>query len=357
MSLSMLPSELKLNIAQYLDPDSTLNFALTCKEYATHCKSTLRVHHQKLSERQVIDTTNGGILLWKLLKEVLHDPSVGWYVRELNLPATRQCSWENGETNHEEVPSNEDKELFNHAARQLQNLYPVEERYDDKGEGYPFDDDITPSDLIGSIQKRISGSFEDGIIAILIHYLPFLDTIRLTAIYGDCFELALWHIADKYKSSPHPDRLPLRHLTTAAVVHWDSEMCCHADWACFFAGLPSLRTFVARHMGDTPRIEAAHKDWLSVNHVPSSNVTELFFHQCQFDVRGLATILAGVKNLRKFTYIGGGSIVSDSAYYEPKRVIRALAKHAGNTLEEIVLHQDDYELDVRVSSLFIQASY
>jgi hypothetical protein len=343
----MLPSELKLNIAQYLDPESTLNFALTCKEYATHCKSTLNAHHRKLSERQVIDTTNGGIL-WKLLKEVLHDPSVGWYVRELNLPATRQYSWEDGEANHKETPSNEDKELFDHAARRLQNLYPVEERYDDKRHEYPFDDKITPSDLVGSVQKRISGSSEDGIIVILLHYLPFLDTIRLTAVDNDCFELALWHIVDKYKSSTRSAYLPLRHLTTAAVTHWDSEMCCHADWACFFTELPSLRTFVAGQMGGVPRLEAAHEHRLSANYVPNSNVTELFFHQCQFDVDGLATILAGLRNLRKFTYTGAGSIVSDEAYYEPKKVIRALAKHAGNSLEELVLEQDNDVINVRV---------
>jgi hypothetical protein len=361
MSLSALPAELKLEIAEYLDPVATLNFALTRKEHATHCKPVLKVHHQKLSERQVIDTLCEGTVLWKILKEVLHDPSVGWYVRELNLPPPRYETWMGGDTELD-IPDSqydEEKALFNHAARQLQYLYPVDERYMSEGIGYPFEVEVglLPSDLIGSIQNRINKGYEDGIIAILLHYLPFLDTLRLTALDLHCLELSLMHIADQYKASTHSSHLPLQHLKTASAAHDDTEMCCHADWACFFTGIPSLETFAAQNMGDEPRLPVPYQDRLSASYVPTSNVTELFFIDCQFDVKGLAAILVGIKNLRKFTYIGGGATVSDSASYEPRRVITALVKHVGNSLEELMLYQDRGMVDVRVPSLFAQVIY
>jgi hypothetical protein len=351
MSFSTLPAELKLDITKYLDPEATLRLALTCKEFATYCKSILKMHHQKLSEWQVLDTTEGVALLWEFLKNVLHDPSIGWYVRELNLTQSRQYH------DMEEILSQEDQELLNNAARQLQNLYPVEERYDDEGDNTPFDiEDLIPSNLIDSIQKRISKNCEDGIIALLLHYLPFLDTFKITSIDDDCLELFLWHVTDKYKNATHSAHLPLRHLTTAVVVHWDTEMCCHADWACFFTGLPSLKTFVAGSMGESPRLELAHNDRFSTSYVPISNVTELFFPHCQFAVEGLATILAGIKNLKKFTYTEGGATV---AYvdYEPKRMIQALVKHAGHSLEELVLDRDEDRVDVRTRLFPTQVVY
>jgi hypothetical protein len=361
MSFSALPAELKLDIAEYLDPDSTLSFTLTCKENATHCKPVLKVHHQKLSERQVIDNSREGTVLWKILKEVLHDPSVGWYVRELNLPPPRYDTWMGGDDGDEVDDSqyDEEKALFNHAARQLQYLYPVEERYIAGGVEYPFEIEagLMPNDLIGSIQNRINKGYEDGIIAILLHYLPFLDTIRLTALNLHCLELSLMHIADQYKASTHSARLPLQHLKIASVAHDDTEMSCHADWACFFSGIPSLKTFAAQNMGDEPRLKAPYQDRMSANYVPTSNVTELFFIDCQFDVNGLAAILVGIKNLKKFTYIGGGATVSESASYEPKRVIEALLKHVGNSLEELVLYQDEAMVDVSIPSLLAQVAH
>jgi hypothetical protein len=356
MSLFTLPAELKLDIAEYLDPESSLDFALTCKDHAAHCKPVLRAHREKFSERQVIDAGSEEILLWKVLKDVLHDPRLGWYIKELNLPPPGEYEWTDGDDDC--APSQEDKELFNHAARQLQYLYPVEERYADTKNEYPLAANNFPSgDLIGCIQNRINAGFADGVIAILLHYLPFLDTIRLTQFSFRCLELSLLHVGIRYKTSTPSSRLPLRRLKTASVAYHDTEMCCHADWACFFTGIPSLKTFAARNMGDKPRLHAVYQERLFENYIPTSNVTELFFAECQFDVKGLSAILAGIKNLKKFTYTGGGATVSEAASYEPKKVIQALIKYAAHSLEELVLYQYEGGVDVRVPSSSAQAKY
>jgi hypothetical protein len=75
MALVALPAELKLNIAESLDPDSALNSALTCKDHAALFKPLLREHARLFSDWQVLDTENARTLTWQTLKKVLADPS------------------------------------------------------------------------------------------------------------------------------------------------------------------------------------------------------------------------------------------------------------------------------------------
>jgi hypothetical protein len=347
MSLSSLPAELQLNIVEHLDPDSNLQFALTCKENATLCGSVLEEHGFRLSEWQVIDTTNGKTLLWEKLKEFIQYPSLGWYIRELNLPSDRQYSWNPAENHAGDGPSNRDKELFARAARQLQNLYPLLEKVHHQDHNYLADSITNPDDLIGTIQERIDGCYEDGVIAILLHYLPNLQTIRITDIKTYALELMLYRIACAYKSPEKSRHLPLKHLKTVSIAHWDSELSCSPDWACYFSSIPTVKTIAAYAMGNSPW-DVVAKQLCSQ---PLSNVTELFLFQCQMDVEGLATILKGIKNLIKFTYTAGGSTVSDMSY-DPKRVIKALLEHAAHSLEELVLDQEDFAEDVSLPPFF-----
>jgi hypothetical protein len=341
MAFSLLPTELTLSIVGYLDPDSTLHFALACKEHATLCKSVLKEHGARFSEWQVIDTTNGNTLLWKRLKELIQYPSLGWYVRELNLPTTRQYSWNPGEHNIQDGPSYREKDLFAREAGKLQGLYPLlEQNYYHKYD-YHFHGIANPHDLIGTIQERINSGHEDGIIAIILHYLPYLHTIRITDVDTNGLELILYRIAKAYRSPDQSPRLPLKHLKTATIAHWDTELSCSPDWACYFSSMPSVRTIAARAMGNKPHDFIAKQ--LCSNR--SSNVTELFLEQCQMDVNGLATMFWSIKNLTKFTYTAGGDMVSDMGY-EPKRVIKALLEHAADTLEELTLDQEYYGEDV-----------
>ncbi|KAF1947990.1 hypothetical protein EJ02DRAFT_364543 [Clathrospora elynae] len=334
MTLSTLTPELKLEIAEYLDPESSLSFALTCGTHLELCRSILRKHRQLFSQWQVIDTANCGTLLWKTLKEVLDDPRKGWYVRELNLPMTRQYQWDTGHLPISDGPSDEEKDMFKEAARKLENLYPtIEKRSNPDGTSQPYNKVVT------NLEIRINEGFDDAIVAILLHYLPFLTSIRITDIETSCLELMMESIAHGYKEPGKASLLPLQHLTTAAVAHWASEGPSHPEWACYFLAIPSLRIFAAEAMG------SGFHDCLLKEAPSCSNVEELFFKRCSFDVKALEEILAETKELKKFTYTGGGATVSEHNFYDPRRVVEALGRQVGNSLEELVLelHDDDVE--------------
>lgn len=344
MALSTLPIELKLSAIQYLDPESTFHFALTCKDHATICQSILKEHGRLLLEGQVFDTDWGNVLLWRFLLEVFEDPSIGWYVRELNLPPNRQTSWVEEHQSVQNAPSEEEKTLFDNAARQLQDLYTPTTRFSSLSY-HPLEGLTDPNDMIGTIQARISKGYEDGIIAILLHHLPFLQTIRITDSDTVGLEIFVRRIADEYQKPDRSPHLPFRHLKTVAIAHRDSEMSCAVDWAVSFRDIPSLTTLVAQCMGNSSYF--VKPDTFSVGHVPTSNVTELFLYSCQLDAeKGLAVILADIKNLKKFTYTSGGCTVSDSSYYNPKMVIRELVKYAAHSLEELTMDQSDLGEDV-----------
>jgi len=353
MAFSALPAELVLNIVECMDPDSTLNLALTCKSHSTLCKSVLVEHGRLLSEWQIVDTTDAGTLLWETLKEVLEDPRKGWYVRELNLPGSRQYSW-NPEMSlfppppHAGLaPSDQEKEMFKAAARKLTKLYPTLESDHTLARG-SFQPYLSrPNNLICTIEDRIDFGIEDAIVAILLHHLPYLNTIRLTGVddTSDCLELMMHRIAGGYKDPAMAPKLPLQHLKTAAVAYGNTEGCITPDWACAFLSIPSLRTFAAYAMGGSPT-QAVRDCYLRTGAEPCSNVSELFFARSQFEVEGLEVILAGIKNLQKLTYRGGDASVSYSQY-EPRKLIQALAKHVGHSLEELVLDQEEEDVEVR----------
>jgi hypothetical protein len=99
-------------------------------------------------------------------------------------------------------------------------------------------------------------------------------------------------------------------------------------------------------MGDSPSSAVGNWYWRP-GAAPTSNVTEMFLRRCLFEVEGLSVILGGIKNLLRFTYDGGDACVA-STYYRPKRVIEALTTHASDTLEELVLDQEDPDGEVRL---------
>ncbi|KAH3905434.1 hypothetical protein HBI56_207390 [Parastagonospora nodorum] len=346
MALNALPAELTLYIAGYLDPDTTLDFALTCKRHTTLCKSLLQEHRRLLSEWQTIDTKKAQTLTWQVLLEILDDPSRGWYVRELSLPGTRQQDWSRPQPHNWThlqsgirvdfpAPCAEEKKIMKKAARKLGDLYPVLQS------GHVLARDPSPpllqrpNDIVGTIEDRIDQSNDDGVIAILLHYLPNLKTIRFTEHDdSDCFELMVHRIAGAYQEPCKAARLPLRHLTTAAISYGRSDECTTPLWASAFLSIPSLRTFAVYEMGGG--YAKTRNGYLRPVALSISNVTELYFKNCLFDYEALDTLLAGVKHLKKFT-LDGRDLDTLQSYDENKRLIPALVARVGQSLEELVL--------------------
>lgn len=336
MSFHDLPAELKFNIIGHLDPESSLHFALTSKDHSKLCQNLLQEHARLFAQYSILDTTNAGPILWEFLKEVLHDPRKGWYVRELNLSSNRE--WQ--VCMPEEVV-----DLYKAAAEELVPLYPYEPTFF----AAEHEDSPPASDFEDSLINLIEMDEEDPIVILLIHNLPQLRTFRMTfnGRGTSCLYTFMRRIATGYQNPDLAPWMPLQHLRTAAVAHNDSEFSCSPDWAVYFLCIPSLRTFATLAMGseglpseDDEEIGPEQEHLRIVATAPVSNVEELFFHGCQFAPKTLNQILPMIKTLKKFTYHAGGHTVAYQDL-EPRKVIKALATHAGHSLEELVLEDDE----------------
>jgi hypothetical protein len=371
MSLTFLPPELLLQIGTELNPNSTLEFAVTCKELHRLFKSTLAEHARLSSKYRVIDTEHfqennhlpwlreehDDHLIWSTLKEILEDPRKGWYVREINL-AGRSYHWDTeyhsdliyrrSRPDHMlAVPPKEDQAIFIKAAQALGDLYPAYLGHRDENRTDPEPENVW-TDFVESLETRISSGWDDAIIAILIHHVPLLQTIRITDYHTKSLETMLQWIASTYKDPGRKPQLPFQHLHYASVAHWDTENSCRPDWACFFLSIPSLQAFAAHAMGGG--ITALAENIYAPGEAqPSSNVKDLSLSRCHLDSTDLKIILRGIKDLKTLYYTDGGVLVSPDEQYQPKRTIQMLVASVGHCLEELVLNQSEYGDPVRRS--------
>jgi hypothetical protein len=354
MFATVLPPELKLSIADFLDPISSLNYALTCKEHWKLCHTLLETHTRRFAEAPVLasyDTrgvptpcadgssrTSCGI--WQTLENVLRDPKEGWYITEIDLIS---C-WADVRKAPEEVPAE-----FLDAAMKLTDLYSPLELADsitnEPVNSYRSED--CPEEVIVTrIFNDIKAGSPGGALAILIHHLPNVRTLRMTMDREDAvFGAVIDQVAIEYSNAVKVPRLPFRRLKTVSLSHYDSEGCISADGSLPFLRIPSLRTFAACMMGgDFRREMRLSKFRLSQ---PESNVEEFLFSGCQFEASALDYIIAQTRSLKRFTYTAGGSI-TDEALYDPKVILRALVKYARNSLEHLTLiHGHFAEEEVR----------
>ncbi|KAF2744733.1 hypothetical protein M011DRAFT_470307 [Sporormia fimetaria CBS 119925] len=336
MTTSCLPPELKLMIAEYLDPISSLQYAITCKENHSACNSILQKHKRLSAENQKLEAGGAGTLLFDKLKEILDDPRIGWYVRELDLPSGRLTYWGHGggtmywqaeeNPNAPKMPA-EYREAFLDAAQQLRSIYPrTEEQH-----------------VVDIIQAGIELGADDAVVAIMVHYLPMLKVLKITDLEVErCLYPLVKEVALGYGDPVRAPYMPFQRLEHAAVAHWDSEGDCDWTWARFLNCIPSLRAMVAMAMGGGDYREITWEEY--GGELPKSNTKELFFLHSGLSVRAFQEILKGIDALERFSYEAGGATVSDE-YFEPKRVIQALEKHQGHALEYLELedHMDEFK--------------
>lgn len=322
-----LPPELKLSIVEHLDPASSFNFAITCKDHWKLCDAVNEKHARLFAENRTIDTADFGHLLWEKLKEILHDERVGWYVRELSFPSNRQTYWDESVGGNFElteqtiIPPKEDLNLYYKAAEDIEERYGFEMR----------------SELYkrGRWDIGLRKGAEEPIINILVHHLPYLKILRVTdAEITTSFYQLMRFIAAGYFDPVLAPKLPFQHLTTVAIAHYDSEMCCDPEWCLFFCSIPTVRNFVAHAMGGD--MDGDMFDFLK--HIPKSNVKEMAFPYCRFEARALENILVNTPNLSRFSYEVAGAIVSEEVYStRPRKVLQALVDYVSDSLEHLVL--------------------
>ncbi|KAF3051720.1 hypothetical protein E8E11_005133 [Didymella keratinophila] len=311
-----LPSELKLNIADYLDPQSSINFGITCKEHWRLCQLLYRKHTKAFSEAPIVTAHNA----LDLLRATIQDSSQGWYIREISF----RDRWDDPFT----TPV-DNTEQFQEATTQLKSLYPHSSTDTERG------------CLVTEIEHGLETGHPASAVAVLLHHLPNLRTLRLTMGHGNVFESLLERIGVEYIDAAKRASCPLQHLRTVALAHYDTEGCIDPEWALPFMRLPSLRTFAASLMGGDLGRGQSESEVPFYPH-PKSNVEEFFFTGCQFDSAALEYLISCTSKLKRFTYDAGGCCTAEDAY-EAKIVLKALAEHARDSLEYLVLNHFAYQ--------------
>jgi len=317
MSTKMdLPSELKLNIADYLDPQSSINFGVTCKEHWRLCQPFYKRHTKAFLEASIVTAYNA----LDLLRATIQDRSQGWYIREISF----QDRWDDPFT----TPV-DDAEGLQNAATQLRSLY------------LHSSTDTERDCLVTEIEHGLATGHPACAVAVLLHHLPNLRTLRLTLGHGNVFETLLERIGIGFVDAAKRSSIPLQHLRAVALAHYDSEGCIDPGWALPFMQIPSLRTFAASSIGgDFGR--GQFEPGIPLYPHPQSNIEEFFFTGCQFDSAALEYLISCTPNLKRFTYDAGGCCTAEDAY-DAKTVLKALAEHARDSLEYLVLSHFAYQ--------------
>jgi hypothetical protein len=362
-----LPTELRLPILEYLDPDGAFNLAVTSKAQWEFCRPTIQEHGRRFAQARVINGEGIGSNDlrqgedWELLMDVLDDPRAGWYFRDLIIRNDfSDYNWrdENCELGRERT------EAYASAVRYIKTLYkPAESR--SKLSRWDRCDNL--------LQEMVETEDKTWVITTLVHFLPKLRVLRFTDSekFYDLFALVervahshrnldnvttatlpFRHIATVAKNHLTGDPgcdplwcryficLPFQNLTTVAMTHVTGHPGCDPLWCRYFICLPSLRNFISDTMGP----ESASGDMIPLPAGPrGSNVEELLFNACMFADGVLEEILGDIKHLKRFSY--SGSI--DKEYcMQPKRVIRSLLDHSGHCLEQLVLDHEDLGSEV-----------
>ncbi|KAF2126298.1 hypothetical protein P153DRAFT_389040 [Dothidotthia symphoricarpi CBS 119687] len=361
MYLLTLPPELKLMIVDQLDPISSFKFAISCKSHWALCKPLMeRAHSCAKYQTLSFDVYSGpeGQLLWHIAKEILDDPYRGEFVQDISLPSQRH-HWDENAVSYPMQPQTNLRlppipynEAFSESVQQITRVIP-----DPPGE----------ISLRLCLEEAIAQGESDCPLVFLVHNAPNLNTLRVTGLeYGGLFYFYIRNTIKAFADPVWAPKLSLQHLTTVAMAHHDTEGHIPADWCRYIICIPSLRAFVASMIGgrcdrlagdseafdedeqylwmdDDPAFQEEDDESADEERerprpcLPMSNVEELMFSSSALDVkRGLERILCGVTALRRFYYDEGGALVDDEPY-TPKRIINALVKHTGHSLENLVM--------------------
>lgn len=201
-NIMLLPPELKLNVVEHLDPFSSFSFSITSKEHWKLCRLVSHKHRRLFAEAPVVGAATD---FGNLLRDVIQDPSRGWYITELSLTA----SW------NRRPPSTpmHSVDLLQDAARASMHLYS----HLGTSEEIAF---------VDRIEAGVAAGLADSIVAVLIHHLPNLKTLKITATRGNnVLEDLLFRIAAEYAKSAIASRLPFQRLRTVSISHYDTESC------------------------------------------------------------------------------------------------------------------------------------
>lgn len=368
MAFSSLPAELKLQILSHAEPLPTLQLALTCRDLFKLARERLALFksyaritpgdgeeedadHENEEESEVPvgyqqHEKRKNPSLWQTTLEILADPWKGACVRELNIVAACPERIEN--------LSEEHKTIFKTAATEIISRYAGTE-----DSGFWVTEEQNTETLEQVFEQPWALLEADMMVIILLHYCAEIHTFRMTSHGCGVLAMFLRRLAACYQDPETAPSLPLQRLKTVAIAHYDTESSLSIDWAVYFMCVPSVRTFAGFMMGsedvngfdagdddeDEWETNASSEAYLRNTVGAVSNVEELVLTQSQMDPRSFDTLLPMIRGLKKFSYDSGGHCVAYTDVH-PRKVIRALARHAAHSLEELQLVHWEANIDV-----------
>ena len=87
VSFRNLPEELILGVVTFIPPEDLENFAQTCPRVRSVAGSALEKHWLLIRHYSTMEN-EGGRTISKILKEILVNPEIGWYIRNVSLDYT-----------------------------------------------------------------------------------------------------------------------------------------------------------------------------------------------------------------------------------------------------------------------------
>jgi hypothetical protein len=343
MGLHQLAAELRLAIAELLDPRTCFKLALASRDDHRLYSSMLVRYKTLFTRYNTIDTCDAGRLVWDVTREIIEEPSLAYFIEDISLPDRRQTVWE----------ADTDLDMFRHRCRALLPEDDVQ-LYAEAARKIPVIDEAMQDCAYDpwfhgpnwDMEQSIRIGTDEPITALLVAMATNLRTLRFTE-YNERNEWpsVMKNIARAYlyPTSP-PSTLPLQHLKYVAISYADTEMCCSADWAEIFPTLPSLVGFAARKMGgslDSWREERGEDE--PDDYVGKSNVKDMLFDWSFFNPEALVQIISGPAALKSFFYTNGGSCVSDEGCFASRKITAALVKYHAESLENLTFEGEDDE--------------
>ncbi|KAF2815397.1 uncharacterized protein BDZ99DRAFT_495165 [Mytilinidion resinicola] len=297
-----LPNELLLSIFTYADPDDLVNFGVTCRHIFAVGEGPLREHRARLQKYHTVTCSDieDECASWNLMYDVLLNPPVALYVRELELAAERKSEWETQE------------EWYAVAMEQSRNLDPA-------------------------WRELVSYGNDGLVIECLLPRLLRLRELR----YAPCGESSLFldaaaKAARNYKEatlgSISLNSVPFQHLTTVSFAHWDTEGSMNYAWLLYFSRIPSVRSVKGHMVGyetyDLENQARLERDLLQ------SNATSLTMWYSAIGLNAFRALVMGMPKLRNFCYDHGGAIVDDYDF-DAKAMFKILSKYTKDSLESL----------------------
>ncbi|KAF2501500.1 hypothetical protein BU16DRAFT_522468 [Lophium mytilinum] len=307
-----LPNELLLSIFSFVDIDDLVSFAVTCRHIHAVGEGPLREHKALQDKYHTVTCANqDDCASWNLLYDVILDPLVELYARELDFAAERKMDWDT----HEEwcqVAMEQSKRLPDPDWRDL-----LLRRNDDQ------------------IIERLLLSFPR---LRKLHYVPHrwnsspFDTVMKAATGYKRAELGMLPLG----------HLVFQHLTTVSFAHWDTEGSVSFQWLLYFSRIPSVRTVNGHMVGyETSREEAAY----FADNLLQSNATSLTMSFSCVGIDAFRSMIMGMPKLRSFAYDYAGPSVDDYDF-DAKAMINILSEYTKESLESLQLFDgSDYGYD------------